>query len=109
MLLTWLLSAGIVVVLLMTPTYLQKVYGISPADALTANSQAIVALTLGCIVYGRLIDLLGSGITFMFGSLLLAGSSYAPSITVWRPVRASWCRSTCWRALRSGLSALCPT
>ena len=77
MLLTWLLSAGIVVVILMTPTYLQKVYGISPADALTANSLAIVALTLGCIVYGRLIDLLGSGITFMLGSLLLAGSSYA--------------------------------
>ncbi|MFQ2009499.1 MFS transporter [Aeromonas veronii] len=77
MLLTWLLSAGIVVVILMTPTYLQKVYGISPADALTANSLAIVALTLGCIVYGRLIDLLGSGLTFMLGSLLLAGSSYA--------------------------------
>lgn len=77
MLLTWLLSAGIVVVILMTPTYLQKVYGISPADALTANSLAIIALTLGCILYGRLIDLLGSGLTFMLGSLLLAGSSYA--------------------------------
>ena len=77
MLLTWLLSAGIVVVILMTPTYLQKVHGISPADALTANSLAILALTLGCIVYGRLIDALGSGPTFMLGSLLLAGSSYA--------------------------------
>ena len=77
MLLTWLLSAGIVVVILMTPTYLQKVHGISPADALTASSLAILALTLGCIVYGRLIDALGSGPTFMLGSLLLAGSSYA--------------------------------
>ena len=77
MLLTWLLSAGIVVVILMTPTYLQRVYGITPAEALTANSLAIVALTLGCITYGRLIDSLGSGLTFMLGSLLLAGSSYA--------------------------------
>ena len=77
MLLTWLLSAGIVVVILMTPTYLQKVYGITPAEALTANSLAIVALTLGCIAYGRLIDSLGSGLTFMLGSLLLAGSTYA--------------------------------
>lgn len=77
MLLTWLLSAGIVVVILMTPTYLQKVHGISPADALTANSLAILALTLGCIIYGRLIDALGSGPTFMLGSLLLAGASYA--------------------------------
>ncbi|MFQ2224740.1 MFS transporter [Aeromonas enteropelogenes] len=77
MLLTWLLSAGIVVVILMTPTYLQKVYDITPAEALTANSLAIVALTLGCIAYGRLIDSLGSGLTFMLGSLLLAGSTYA--------------------------------
>ncbi|WP_421243233.1 MFS transporter [Aeromonas enteropelogenes] len=77
MLLTWLLSAGIVVVILMTPTYLQKVYGITPAEALTANSLTIVALTLGCIAYGRLIDSLGSGLTFMLGSLLLAGSTYA--------------------------------
>ncbi|MDX7778809.1 MFS transporter [Aeromonas hydrophila] len=77
MLLTWLLSAGIVVVILMTPTYLQKVHGISPADALTANSLAILALTFGCIAYGRLIDALGSGPTFMLGSLLLAGASYA--------------------------------
>ena len=77
MLLTWLLSAGIVVVILMTPTYLQKVHGISPTDALTANSLAIVALTLGCIFYGRLIDSLGSGPTFVLGSLLLAGATYA--------------------------------
>ncbi|PJG57795.1 MFS transporter [Aeromonas cavernicola] len=76
MLLTWLLSAGIVVVILMTPTYLQKVHGISPAEALTANSLAILALTVGCIVYGRLADSLGSGLTFMLGSLLLAGASY---------------------------------
>lgn len=77
MLLTWLLSAGIVVVILMTPTYLQKVHGISPADALTANSLAILALTLGCILYGRLIDAIGSGPTFVLGSLLLAGATYA--------------------------------
>lgn len=77
MLLTWLLSAGIVVVILMTPTYLQKVHGITPADALTANSLAILALTVGCILYGRLIDAIGSGPTFMLGSLLLAGAAYA--------------------------------
>ncbi|MEG0175485.1 MAG: MFS transporter [Aeromonas sp.] len=77
MLLTWLLSAGIVVVILMTPTYLQKVHAISPADALTANSLAILALTLGCVLYGRLIDAIGSGPTFMLGSLLLAGATYA--------------------------------
>jgi MFS family permease len=76
MLLTWLLSAAIVVVILMTPTYLQKVYAVTPTHALQANSLAIIALTLGCIVAGRLIDRLGSGLTFMGGSLLLAWSSW---------------------------------
>jgi hypothetical protein len=56
----------------MTPTYLQKVYALTPPEALQANSLAIVALTLGCIVAGRLIDWLGSGVTFMGGSVLLA-------------------------------------
>jgi MFS family permease len=76
MLLTWLLSAAIVVLILMTPTYLQKVYAVTPTHALQANSLAIIALTLGCIVAGRLIDRLGSGLTFMGGSLLLAWSSW---------------------------------
>ncbi|ENY72854.1 major facilitator transporter [Aeromonas diversa CDC 2478-85] len=71
MLLTWLLSAGIVVVILMTPTYLQKIHAIAPADALQANSLAILALTLGCIFYGRLIDAIGSGRTFLLGTALL--------------------------------------
>ncbi|MBZ6065380.1 MFS transporter [Aeromonas schubertii] len=72
MLLTWLLSAGIVVVILMTPTYLQKIHAIAPADALQANSLAILALTAGCIFYGRLCDAIGSGRTFLLGSALLA-------------------------------------
>jgi MFS family permease len=75
--LTWLLSAGIVVVILMTPTYLQKQFGIAPATALQANSLAIIALTLGCVFFGALIDRLGAGKTFVLGSLLLAATSYA--------------------------------
>ncbi|TCP12575.1 putative MFS family arabinose efflux permease [Crenobacter luteus] len=77
MALTWLLSAGIVVVILMTPTYLQKQFAIAPALSLKANSIAIVCLTVGCVVAGLAIDRLGAGRTFVFGSLLLAASSYA--------------------------------
>ncbi|KZE32690.1 MFS transporter [Crenobacter luteus] len=77
MALTWLLSAGIVVVILMTPTYLQKQFAIAPALSLKANSVAIVCLTVGCVVAGLAIDRLGAGRTFVFGSLLLAASSYA--------------------------------
>lgn len=76
MLLTWLLSAAIVVVILMTPTYLQKQFGITAATSLKANSLAIIALTAGCILAGRIIDRLGSGLTFILGSLLLGACSY---------------------------------
>ncbi|MDN6633350.1 MAG: MFS transporter, partial [Enterobacterales bacterium] len=65
MLLTWLLSAGIVVVILMTPTYLQKQFGISPALALQANCLATIALTVGCVIAGRLIDRFGASKPFI--------------------------------------------
>ncbi|EGH49227.1 major facilitator family transporter, partial [Pseudomonas syringae pv. pisi str. 1704B] len=46
MLMTWLLSAGIIVVILMTPTILQTIYGFPAATALKANSLAIVFLSV---------------------------------------------------------------
>lgn len=76
MLLTWLLSAGIVVVILMTPTYLQKQFGIAPALSLQANSIAIIFLFAGCITSGSLADRFGASKTFIVGSLLLAGCSW---------------------------------
>ncbi|WP_374438635.1 MFS transporter [Pseudomonas panipatensis] len=76
MLLTWLLSAAIVVVILMTPSVLQSAYGVNPATSLKANSLAIVFLTGGCILAGRLIDRLGAGRVFTIGSLLLGVVSW---------------------------------
>ncbi len=77
MLLTWLLSAGIIVVILMTPTVvLQKMMGFTPSIALQANSLAIVFLSLGCIGAGALADRIGAGRVFMFGSLALGVSSW---------------------------------
>lgn len=83
MMLTWLLSAAIVVVILMTPTYLQKQLGVSPTDALQANSLAIVALTIGAIFWGWLNDHINSGITFIVGSIGLAISTYVFYHGVW--------------------------
>ncbi|WNG35959.1 MHS family MFS transporter [Archangium violaceum] len=56
MLLTWVLTAGIVVVILLTQDLLQKLYGITPAQALEANSVATLSLTVGCICFGLLAD-----------------------------------------------------
>ena len=76
MLLTWLLSAGIVVVILMTPALLQSLYQVSPTDSLLANSLAIVLLSIGCIVAGALADRFGAGRIFVVGSLALLASSW---------------------------------
>jgi MFS family permease len=76
MLLTWVLSAGIVVVILMTPALLQSLYHVSPTDSLKANSLAIVLLSIGCIGAGSLADRVGAGRVFVIGSLLLLASSW---------------------------------
>ncbi|HSC84347.1 MAG TPA: MFS transporter [Pseudomonas sp.] len=76
MLLTWVLTAGIVVVILMTPTLLQTQYGFAAATALQANSLAIVSLTVGCVTSGMLADRFGAGRTFIVGSMLLAALAW---------------------------------
>ncbi|OWY37478.1 MFS transporter [Xenophilus sp. AP218F] len=77
MFVTWFLAIAIVVAILMTPAYLQKAFNVLPVDSLRANSLAIVALTLGCMVAGALGDRIGSGLTLIGGSLLLGLSCYA--------------------------------
>jgi MFS family permease len=72
MLLTWMLSAGIVVVILMTPALLQKIYHIDARTSLEANTLATIGLALGCIVYGVLADRIGARPVLLVGSLLLA-------------------------------------
>ncbi|MFY0522120.1 MFS transporter [Archangium gephyra] len=76
MLLTWVLTAGIVVVILMTPTLVQKLYGIAPAQTLEANSVATLSLTFGCIVFGLLADRFGAGWVLGIGSLALMTATY---------------------------------
>lgn len=77
MLLTWLLSACIVVVLLMAPALLQKLHGLPAAVTLQANSLATVMLIFGCIIAGALVDRIGASTTLIVGSLLMAFSSWA--------------------------------
>jgi MFS transporter, MHS family, proline/betaine transporter len=77
MLMTWVLTAAIVVVILMTPTLLQKVFGIPAAEALTANSAATLALTIGCVVFGFLADHFGAERMLAIGCAALLVATYA--------------------------------
>nr|WP_208293506.1 MFS transporter [Zophobihabitans entericus] len=70
MLLTWVLSAGIMVVILLAPTYLQKVFSVDPVVALQANSLAIIGVALGCMLFGTLADKFG------FAKVLIVGCAY---------------------------------
>lgn len=76
MLLTWLLSACIVVVILMAPTLLQKQYALPAALTLQANSVATVMLLAGCIIAGLLADRLGAAKVLTVGCVLLAVCSW---------------------------------
>ncbi len=76
MLLTWLLSAAIVVMILMTPTLMQKLFAIPAAVALQANSVAILSLSVGCILFGALADRFGAGRVLTFGCIGLGVTSW---------------------------------
>jgi len=77
MLLTWVLTAAIVVVILMTPTLIQKLFAIAPADALGANSIATLCLSIGCIVFGLAADRFGATRVVAIGCALLLAAVYA--------------------------------
>lgn len=76
MLLTWLLSACIVVVILMAPALLQKQYALPAALTLQANSLATVMLLAGCVIAGLLVDRLGAAKVLTGGCTLLALCSW---------------------------------
>lgn len=72
MLITWMLTAGIVVVILMTPTLVQNLFAIAPAEAAQASSLATFALCVGCVVYGLAVDRFGVERVLVVGAVGLA-------------------------------------
>lgn len=75
MLMTWLLSAAIVVMILMTPTLIQRLYAIPAATALQASSLATLCLSFGCILFGAAADRFGAGRVLMLGCALMGVTS----------------------------------
>ncbi|HYP82403.1 MFS transporter [Variovorax sp.] len=90
-LLTWVLSAAIVVVVLYTPTYLQKVHHVPATLALQANVLATLTLTIGCVLVGwacdrfgtRAVMLIGWGGLFVSAYLFYTGLPGEPQALVW--------------------------
>jgi MFS family permease len=76
MLLTWVLSACLIVTTLMTATFLQKLYGYSAQMSLAATSFGSLFLIIGTTLGGALIDRLGSGRFFLITSPFLAVASF---------------------------------
>lgn len=75
-LMTWILSTAVVVVILFTPAYLQKVFHIAPAMALKANAVATVTLTAGCVFWGWLSDRIGTRGAMVIGWGGMAATAY---------------------------------
>ena len=74
--LTWVLTAGIVVVILFTPAYLQQVFHVPASYALQANTFATFTFALGCLAFGWASDRFGTRAAMIAGFGGLLGSSY---------------------------------
>jgi MFS family permease len=91
MLLTCTLAAGMITIVLMMPTLMQKNFHVPAHDALVGNSIAVIALTIGCSLFGWLADRFGQRTVLQFGAVFLAVSFYAFYTQVMRtPDPSSW-------------------
>ena len=74
---TWLLTAAIVVVVLMTPSLLQKLFAVPAREASLANLAGTAALCLSTVAVGAAADRFGLRRTAPPVLLLLVGGTYA--------------------------------
>src|SRR5580704_809900 len=73
---TWMLTAAIVVVILMTPSLLPKLFGIASGEAQSANLVATAALCISAVVVGAATDRFGVRRVAIPILLLLIASTY---------------------------------
>jgi MFS family permease len=77
MITTWMLTAAIVVVILMTPSLLQKLFALGPATVQLANLAATAALSLSVVAVGVATDRFGIRRVAVPMLLLLIAATYA--------------------------------
>ncbi|KAF1021846.1 MAG: hypothetical protein GAK30_01534 [Paracidovorax wautersii] len=73
---TWVLSGAVVVVILMTPAYLQTWFQIPAKLAMQANCLATLTLTIGCVFFGWASDRFGTRAAMVLGWGGLAVSTW---------------------------------
>ncbi|WP_226501139.1 MFS transporter [Pseudomonas sp. MWU16-30322] len=71
MLLTCVLTSAVVVFVVITPTMMQKTFGMSASHTFALSALGIVFLNVGCVIAGLLVDRIGAWRTVMLYSLLL--------------------------------------
>jgi MFS family permease len=78
---TWMVTATIVVVVLMTPTLLQKLFALAPLQTQAANLAATVALCIASVAAGAATDRFGIRRVTVLSLLLLIASTCALYMT----------------------------
>ncbi len=71
MILTCVLTSAVVVFVVITPTMMQKTFGMSASHTFGLSALGIVFLNVGCVLAGLLVDRIGAWRTVMLYSLLL--------------------------------------
>ncbi|MCK1792916.1 MFS transporter [Pseudomonas violetae] len=71
MILTCVLTSAVVVFVVITPTMMQKTFGMTASHTFALSALGIVFLNMGCVLAGVLVDRIGAWRTVMLYSLLL--------------------------------------
>lgn len=74
---TWMLTAAIVVLILLAPTSLPKLFGVAPAEMSLANLAATATLTFSAVFTGWCLDRFGLKPVLAVFALALIGGAYA--------------------------------
>ncbi|WP_460140904.1 MFS transporter [Pseudomonas sp. S2_E01] len=71
MILTCVLTSAVVVFVVITPTMMQKTFGMTAGHTFALSALGIVFLNMGCVLAGLLVDRMGAWRTVLLYSLLL--------------------------------------
>jgi predicted MFS family arabinose efflux permease len=71
MILTCVLTSAVVVFVVITPTMMQKTFGMTASHTFALSALGIVFLNIGCVIAGLLVDRIGAWRTVMLYSFLL--------------------------------------